>query len=114
MNQLKIPELKGKELGAYLNNKLDEIADSVVTDPDLLREFVKKWDNGFRRYSLHNLILAWAQNPDFTLLAGFRQWNKKGRLIKKGEKAIRILAPMKKRIKDENNEDIYNNGIHAR
>lgn len=107
MEELKIPKLKGKELGAYLNNKLDEIADSVVSDPDLLLEFARRWDNGFKRYSLHNIILAWAQKPDFTLLAGFRQWNKKGRLIKKGSKAIRILAPIKKRIKDENYEDIY-------
>ncbi len=107
MEQLKIPKLKGKELGHYLNEKLDEIADTVVTDPDILMEFAQKWDNGFHRYSIHNILLVWVQKPDFTLLAGFRQWNKKGRSIRKGEKSLKILAPIKKRIKDENDEDIY-------
>lgn len=105
---LQIPQkLKGKELGHYLNEKLDEIADSVVSNPDLLLEFAKKWDNGFHRYSIHNILLAWAQNPQFSLLAGFKKWNSKGRRVKKGEKAIRILAPIKKRIEDEYGEPVY-------
>lgn len=108
MEQLKIPsKLKGKELGQYLNKKLEEIADSVVSDPDLLLEFAKKWHNGFHRYSIHNILLAWAQKPNFSLLAGFKQWNSKGRRVKKGEKAIRILAPIKKRIEDDNGEPMY-------
>jgi len=108
MVELLIPkQLKGKELGQYLNEKLDEIADSVISDPDLLLEFAKKWDNGFHRYSIHNILLAWAQKPNFTMLAGYKAWQKHERQVKKGERAIRILAPITKRIEDENGEPIY-------
>lgn len=80
MIQLEIPNLRGKELGQYLNEKLEEIADEVVTSPDLLLEFVNKWENGFHRYSISNIILAGSQKPDFTLLAGYKHGrNTKGK-----------------------------------
>jgi len=48
----------------------------------------------FHRYSTRNIILIHIQRPDATLLAGFRAWQTKfGRFVKKGEKAIKILAP---------------------
>ena len=31
--------------------------------------------------------------PDATLVAGFNQWKRLGRMVKQGEKAIRIMAP---------------------
>lgn len=107
MKMLKIPKLKGKELAAYLSTELDKLADEVITEQNLLLEFMKKWNNGFHRYSIHNIILAWAQKPDFTLLSGYKTWQKHGRQVKKGEHAIRILAPIKKRIEDENGEPAY-------
>ena len=48
----------------------------------------------FHRYSFGNLMLALAQRPSLTRIAGVRQWNKLGRHVKKGEKGIMILAPM--------------------
>jgi len=77
-----------------LKKKLDELANSIVTDPERLREFTKQWSNGFYAYSMNNYLLASMQRSGFTLLAGFNTWKKKERHIKKGEKAIWILAPM--------------------
>lgn len=82
--------MKREELKA----RLDELANSIVTDPERLKEFTKQWSNGFRGYSMNNYLLASAQRPDFTLLAGYNTWKKKDRHIKKGEKAIWIIAPM--------------------
>ena len=48
----------------------------------------------FRRYSLRNQLLIACQRPDATQVMGFRPWLKFGRCVTKGEKAIRILAPM--------------------
>lgn len=59
----------------------------------------------FHDYSVNNCILIWMQNPDATLVAGYQAWkNKFKRQVRKGEKAIRILAPCphkyKKEVKD--------------
>jgi antirestriction protein ArdC len=48
----------------------------------------------FHHYSFGNLMLALAQRPDLTRIAGLRQWNKLGRRVKTGEHGIMILAPM--------------------
>jgi len=105
---MEIPrELKGKELSAFLVRKLDELAYDICQNPDELQKFVERWNNGFHSYSLNNVILAWIQRPDFTLLSGYKAWEKRGRQVRKGERAIRILAPMTKKIKSDDEEDIY-------
>jgi len=55
----------------------------------------------FHRYSLHNVMLIASQKPNASYVAGFRTWNELGRFVKKGEKAILILAPIVRR-KSEN------------
>lgn len=49
-------------------------------------EFVRS----FHAYSLTNVLLILSQKPEATRVAGFRQWQEKGRQVRKGEKAIRI------------------------
>jgi hypothetical protein len=50
--------------------------------------------NGLARYSFHNQLLIAMQRPDATHVAGFRAFLALNRCVRKGEKAIRILAPM--------------------
>ena len=99
--------LKGKELTNFLSSKLDEFSDTICQDPDEILEFCNRWRNGFHNYSFNNLILAWIQKPDFSLLAGYHAWKKKNRQVKKGERAIRVLAPMHKKIVDEDGEETF-------
>lgn len=48
----------------------------------------------FHNYSMNNTLLIARQNPDATLVAGFKSWEKNfGRHVKKDEKGIKILAP---------------------
>lgn len=46
----------------------------------------------FHTYSLNQVLLILAQNPDATQVAGYVDWNKHGRQVRKGEKGIRIFA----------------------
>lgn len=48
----------------------------------------------FHNYSLGNVMAIARQIPDASRVAGFHAWKSLGRSVKKGEKAIRILAPM--------------------
>ena len=82
-----------KERKRLLVSKLQKLANDIVTDPDKLKAFAERWRQGFRHYSLYNLMLIWCQNPTATLCAGYRQWNKHGRYVQAGEKALWILAP---------------------
>jgi antirestriction protein ArdC len=48
----------------------------------------------FRNYSFGNILEIARQKPEATRVAGFWKWKELGRSVKKGEKGIRILAPI--------------------
>ena len=48
----------------------------------------------FHDYSVSNSLLIWLQRSGATHVAGYRKWQSLGRQVRKGEKGIRILAPM--------------------
>jgi antirestriction protein ArdC len=108
---MEIPkDMKGKELSAFLSEKLDELADNICKDPDKLIEFVELWSSNLslHEYSINNIILAWTQYPELSMLAGFKKWQKLGRTVRKGEKSIKVIAPLTHKITDKTtNEDIY-------
>lgn len=59
----------------------------------------------FHKYSISNLILANHQlhlrtGHGIELLAPYKRWNKVNRYVKKGEKAVYILAPISKKIEE--------------
>ena len=60
----------------------------------------------FHNYSFGNVLEIARQKPDATRVAGLYAWNQLGRKVKKGEKGIRILAPIIgiKRKRDEEAE----------
>lgn len=56
----------------------------------------------FHNYSLNNTLLIALQKPEATMVAGYQAWQKKfNRYVKKGEKAIHILAPIMRKVKKE-------------
>jgi hypothetical protein len=60
----------------------------------------------FHNYSFGNILEIARQSPSATKVAGMYAWNQLGRKVKKGERGIRILAPIIgiKRKKDEDAE----------
>jgi antirestriction protein ArdC len=46
-------------------------------------------------YSFRNLCLIVAQKEDATRVAGYRTWQQLGRQVRKGERGIQILAPLR-------------------
>jgi antirestriction protein ArdC len=57
------------------------------------------------RYSFRNTLLIMTQCPEATQVMGFRQWQKLGRQVKKGEKGIAIFAPCRYKRKEEDGEE---------
>lgn len=49
------------------------------------------------RYSFNNVILIWTQCPAASTVASYRTWQSLGRNVRRGERAIRVLAPVTRR-----------------
>jgi antirestriction protein ArdC len=61
----------------------------------------------FHRYSFGNVLLIASQRPDATHVAGFKAWQRNfNRSVCKGEKAIRILAPVVVKKTDQATGDV--------
>lgn len=80
-------------------NKMNEIPQMLeegvhkVFESDNYKNYLNIMSK-FHNYSINNTLLIARQNPDATLVAGFKSWEKNfGRHVKKGEKGIKILAP---------------------
>jgi hypothetical protein len=69
----------------------------------------------FRNYSFGNILEIARQKPDATRVAGFWKWKKEfGRSVKKGEKGIRILAPIvgiKRKMDAEAEKDVTKQNV---
>ncbi len=53
------------------------------------------------RYSFQNQILIWQQRPGTRLAATFQTWREHGRFVRKGEKGMCILAPIVKKVAED-------------
>ncbi|MCA0253339.1 MAG: ImmA/IrrE family metallo-endopeptidase [Actinobacteria bacterium] len=53
---------------------------------------------GLHSYSFSNLLLIAAQCENATMVAGFNAWKQRGHSVRRGEKAIRILAPVLRKL----------------
>jgi len=60
---------------------------------------------GFHSFSLSNVLLILSQRPDASRVAGFRQWQARGRQVRKGERSIKIFGYATKRTEDESGEE---------
>ena len=55
----------------------------------------------FRAYSPGNVLLICMQCPQAAQVAGYRAWQRLGRQVRRGAKAIRIMAPVIRRAREE-------------
>ena len=93
-HQYKTKEDRQKEALDDVSKQVEEGIRKVFIN-DNFRDYLKVVSR-FHTYSFNNTVLIAAQKPDATLCAGFNAWKfKYGRHVKKGEKGIRIISPVK-------------------
>lgn len=66
---------------------------SSLTTSDEWKHYLD-FQSRFHHYSFGNVLLIAAQRREATRVAGFNTWRKMNRFVRKGEKAIFIVAPM--------------------
>lgn len=90
-----------EQIKALADNALAQLAaDLEAGNSATLTAYLEAMSR-FHRYSFHNTMLIVSQRPDATHVAGFGTWKKLGRWVKKGEKGISILIPVRYRRKDQ-------------
>ncbi len=85
----------------YLKQLADAYAAGVT--PEVLAERVPTL---FMRYSFRNVCLILSQKPNAIECAGFHDWRKAGRKVRKGAKGLAILVPMSKK-KDDGEDALW-------
>lgn len=76
----------------------------ALTEGDEWRRFLDV-ARRFHRYSFLNTLAILVQRPDATRVAGYRRWQQLGRQVRRGERGIRILAPVTARQQASTPED---------
>ncbi len=93
---MKINELKGKERVEELTALIDEKIEALISSNDW--KAYLKFASAQYRYSWNNQFLIMFQSAlrgfEATYVRGYRQWEAIDRTVKKGEKAMYVLAPM--------------------
>lgn len=80
---------------------------STLTTSDAWTRYLSM-QGRFHKYSFGNVVLLMMQNADAQHVAGFHAWKKLGRSVKKGAKALYVLAPKyftKHVVTDDNGEE---------
>ena len=104
-----VRKIKNRKTAEERRAQAEELQGSIAGQVEALRNS-EQWlrfltfAQSFHRYSLGNLLLILAQCPTATRVAGFRQWQGKGRQVRKGERAIRIFGYAQKKITAEQTE----------
>lgn len=74
------------------HDQLVRAVESLVTSDDW--QAMLATASRFHTYSPSNVLLIMLQCPDATRVAGYRKWQELRRQVRKGERGIRILAPV--------------------
>ncbi|HHT7814733.1 TPA: PBECR4 domain-containing protein [Streptococcus suis] len=104
-SQNKLNELLASKDRAGLAQHLKEGIHQYL-DSTQYKEFLKTMSR-FPQYSYRNVMLLKAQKPDVQAVTSFKSWKEDfGRSVKKGEKSLRIFAPMVVKAKDPETGEI--------
>lgn len=99
MNNTK--ETLSKKIEQLQNNTLTKIKD-YTTNPEKYLQLIDFIHHCYN-YSLHNRLLIYAQNPSAIAVGSFTKFKNLNYTVKKGEKGIKIMVPVKVTLfKDKN------------
>ena len=105
MNNQTRTRISSSNLKARITERIQELADA--TDAARVSEEIMQYLDmcaSFHRYSPQNVWLILMACPHSTVVAGFKKWQSMGRFVRKGERGIPILAPIFKKVEDDEEE----------
>ena len=79
-----------REQRQELYGLIEEMSEKTLTDPSALSDYLNMQAR-LGKTSVANTLLVVAQKPDATFIANYDDWQKRGRSVKRGEKAALVL-----------------------
>ena len=99
--------VKDEKIKKIIEGSVDRLFEEIKKGKsEHLKEYLKLASN-FYNYSFNNTMLIYFQMKEATHVASFEKWKSMGYSIKKGSKAIKILAPQKYSYIESNGEKIF-------
>ncbi|MFD5610465.1 ArdC-like ssDNA-binding domain-containing protein [Kitasatospora sp. NPDC127060] len=98
-----------EQLAEELHQQLTAAVMSLVTSEGwtaMLAQVAKAAGTEIGRYSANNMFMILMQCPQASAVCSYKQWQERGRQVVKGEKSIRIWAPMTVKKKDEETGEV--------
>jgi hypothetical protein len=83
--------------------QLQKALENISTNESWLEYLA--FQSKFYNYSFSNTLLIYSQNPGASYVAGYKKWQSFNRYVRKSEHGIKILAPMRYKVKGEENDD---------
>jgi antirestriction protein ArdC len=105
---------KDFDVEAWRETKKDQSAqlEKDLTEKILTLRSTEEWQkyldttSHLESYSFHNMMLIYMQKPDALHVGGYGFWKKEKNPVKKGEKAIYIVAPIIKKLDSDGIESV--------
>ncbi|MGB4590235.1 MAG: ArdC-like ssDNA-binding domain-containing protein [Clostridiaceae bacterium] len=97
------PDCKSSTSVHEAYEKLQEVLKHINSNESWLQYL--SFQSKFYSYSFHNTVLIYSQNPNASYVCGYRKWQTLDRYVKKGEKSLKILAPMMYRSNEIEDDD---------
>lgn len=79
-----------REQRQELYDLIEEMSEKTLADPSALSDYLNMQAR-LGKTSVANTLLVVAQKPDATFIANYDDWQKRGRSVKRGEKAALVL-----------------------
>lgn len=103
-NRRRLSNQERGERRAADRERLHQAAQQLLTSDGWQRWVHVRARGGLARLSLNNQLLVALSCPDATFVAGFKAWLALGYCVRKGETAIRIIAPMPIKNRDDDRQ----------
>ena len=116
MSPAAITDAERAERRSADRERLEQAARALLSSDGWQRWVRVRSTNGLSRYSFGNQLLIAMQRPDASYVAGFRAFLQLDRCVRKGERSIRIMAPVppRKQKDDEAKEPEAGEETHRR
>ena len=100
------PEERAAQLKATIDEAVETLCQQLAEGhTEAYEQFLRFWSH-FHTYSHGNVILIMRQRPDATQVAGYRTWQRLGRQVARGAKAIQIWCPILQQVENPETQEV--------